>query len=200
MKIKKADVNSLLKAIEYVVDIKMIIRQITPHYELNDLLEDKFVSSLQKLHNILNPIFSTYLPEEPLKGEKSREIGRQRIQNALTKDNRFLLSSNSAKKVLKDLGADPRNIIVSGGPFFLEDYQKVNPNIPDHALVGIQKKCERLKEELSEETWRDKDLYFIYEQNDIADQLTLEKIDRISELIGREVKTIDIESWDDLAE
>jgi hypothetical protein len=178
----------------------MIIRQITPHYEINDLMKDKYISSLQKLHNRLNPIFSRYLPEEPLKGEKFLEKSRQRILNALAKDDRFLLSSNSAKKVLKDLGADPRNIIVSGGPFFLEDYQKVNPNIPDHALAGIQKKCERLKEELSEETWSDKDLYFIYEQNDIADQLTLEKIDRISKLIGRDVKTIDIKSWDELVE
>lgn len=35
-------------------------------------------------------------------------------------------------------------------------------------------------------------------KNAIADKLTLNKINRISELIGKEVKTLEIESWDNL--
>lgn len=199
MKIRKEDVESLLKAIDNLIELKLIIRKTTPNYQLNESDKGKFISILKILSDKLKPIFSDYLKEKVLLEEKeSIQNKRERIIKALSQANFFLISSNSAKKKLKDLGADPRNLLVSGGPFFSEDYQKVNPNIPDQALIAIKKKSERLKAELQNENWNEKNLYFIYEKDDIADKLTLEKIDRISDLIGKEVITIGIESWDEL--
>jgi len=201
MKIKKEDVELLLEAIDDLVDLKIIIRKITPNYELNNIQKDEFISKLQHLYTSLHPIFSTYLKEESvLEQQGFIEEKREKIIKAFSRGNYLLVSSNSAKNNLKDLGADPRNIMVSGGPFFLEDYQKVDPNIPDHALEGIKKKCERVKEELKSKIWENNDLYFIYEKDDIADKLTLEKINQISDLIGKEVKTIGIKSWNSLVE
>jgi len=199
MKIKKDYVDNLLKTIDLLIDIKLIIRETTPNYNLDDRTKDEFLSLLKNIYDKLNPIFSNYLKKQILiDKEESFQEKKDKILDVFSEGNYLLVTSNSAKKILKDLGADPRNIIVSGGPFFLEDYKKVNPNIPIHALKGIEQKCKRLREEIKNENWIEKDLFFLHEKNAIADKLTLNKINLISELIGKEVKTIEIESWDNL--
>jgi hypothetical protein len=106
-----------------------------------------------------------------------------------------LITANSLKKKLKNIGVDPRNLIVSGGPLFLEDYQIVNPNLSDEALESIKKKCERLLEQIKNEDWERKNLIFIYEKNNPTDLLILDKLEKISKLIGKEVQIFEIESW-----
>ncbi len=193
MRIKKEEIKNLLDAIEDLIDIKVIIRKISPTYELTDSLQEEFENKLLALKKKLTIIFSTYLKQKSqIKIEKNIEILKQKISVLFNKGNIALVSSNSAKKILKNIGVDPRKLIISGGPFFIEDYEKINP--------GIQKKCNRLIKELKDEDWQDKDLYFIYENRNKSDKLTLDKINLISQLIEKDVKTIEINSWNDFKE
>jgi hypothetical protein len=198
MKLKKSDVESLLKSIDNLLELKTYIRKIAPTYELTNPYDKQIIETLQSLQEELDPIFSEYL-----QGEEKFEVGigggnkKEKIVDVISSGNKALISSNSAKDILKEWGLDPRKLIVTGGPLFLEDYQKVNPDIPDHALEGIKKKCEGIMETIENENWEDKDLYFIYETENRADTYTYEKIGRISDLIGKRVKVIKISSWDD---
>ena len=102
------------------------------------------------------------------------------------------------KKKLKNIGIDPRNIIVSGGPLFFKDYKIINPNLSEPALENIKKKCERLIKQLENEDWSKQNLIFIYEKENPTDELILSKLDRISNIIGKNLKTFELKSWKDL--
>ena len=96
------------------------------------------------------------------------------------------------------MGINPQYLIVSGGPLFIEDYKEINPSIPNNAIPGIEKKCERLLNQLKNEKWDNKELFFIYETNNATDKLILNRLEEISKLIGKQIKTIEINSWKDL--
>jgi hypothetical protein len=163
-------------------------------------LYNEFISKLRSLKKNLDPLFSHYLHAEILiKEDEFIKIQREKIKNALMADNMAIISSNSAKKILKNMGIDPRKLIITGGPLFIEDYKKVNPQIPDNALKAIKKKCKNLIREIKNQDWnKNRDLYFIYEKGDLSDELTLEKLDRISDLIDKKVKVIKLDSWKEL--
>ena len=88
-------------------------------------------------------------------------------------------------------------IIVTGGPLFIEDYKVVNPDLPDKALPNIKKKCERVINELKHQKWADKKVIFLYEKDNITDKLILNKRETVSKLIEKEIKAIDIGSWNE---
>ncbi|MBD3193996.1 MAG: DUF2100 domain-containing protein [Candidatus Lokiarchaeota archaeon] len=199
MRLKKEEIDALLSSIEDLIDIKVLIRKTTPEYQFEGNNKIKLMEHLQSIQNKLIPVFSDHLNLEINESiEEKVEEKIKSIQKWVHNGNFLLVSSNSAKKKLKNLNIDPRQIIVSGGPVFYEDYQKVNPQIPDNALEGIKKKCEYLLNDIKQKDWSDNDLIFLYEKDDLSDTLTLEKIDRISNLLGNErgVKTIEITSWD----
>jgi hypothetical protein len=198
IKLSPREINSILDAIQKLIDLKLIFRKTSPHYDLDEETSKEFLNTLNHLRAHLNPIFSTYLKDQDLMGSSSIEQKIKMIISFADKRDQILVSSNSAKKVLKSLGIDPRDIIVSGGPLFYEDYKTVNPNIPDKALESIKKKCERNLEDIKSKDWEKKDLIFIYEKDDIGDALILDKIPRLEQMIEREVKTIALSSWDDL--
>ena len=120
----------------------------------------------------------------------------ERVREILNQENIALISSNSSKKKLKSIGIDPRRLIVSGGPLFVEDYKILNPKIQKEALENIKKKCIHLINQIKGENWKDKDLVFFYEEGNATDELILEKSNKITELIGKKLKTFKIESWD----
>lgn len=194
------EVNSLLNALNPLIELKLLFRKSTPKYQLNDKMCEEFLTSLKNLKDLLNPVFSKYLAKKYLKQEtESIEEKIKKITSLSETRDQVLVSSNSAKKILKALGIDPRDIIVSGGPLFFEDFKLVNPNIPDKVLPSIKKKCERILEELKSIDWKNKELYFIYEKEDFGDSLILDKMNRVEDLINKEVKTIALSSWDDLS-
>ncbi|MBN1214006.1 MAG: DUF2100 domain-containing protein [Candidatus Lokiarchaeota archaeon] len=193
MIIKKEYIKNILDTFDDLIDIKIIIRESSPDYKLNDLLQNKFIYSLNSIKNKLNPIFSTYLSNfNSKKYINNQRNSLDQIRNIFKKGNMAIISSNSAKKILKNFGIDPRQLIVTGGPFFMEDYEKINP--------GIEKKCNRLLEEIKNIEWYDKELYFLCENQNKSDKLTLRKLDKISELIKKPVKIIEIESWNEFKE
>ncbi len=197
-KLNSEEVKALLAAIDDLIDIKLLIRKIVPNYNLDEPIYKTFISKIETLHQKLRPIFSDYLNIENTTHKKSSEDLKKAILN-IVKDNMIvLISANSSKKKLINIGIDPRNLVVSGGPLFLEDYKIVNPNLSDQALVNIKKKCERLINQLENEDWSKKDSIFLYEKENPTDLLILNKIDRISNIIGKKMKTFELNSWKDL--
>ena len=196
IKIKSEEVKSILAAIDDLIEIKILIRKITPDYNLNDTLNKVFIEKLVDLHKNLQPLFSKYLKEEfILKTKKSINQLKEEIQDIIKRGNYGLVSANSSKKKLKTIGFDPRLLIVTGGPLFFEDYKKINQNISDNAIISIKKKCERILTQIETINWNHKDLIFIYDSNNTTDKLILKRIDALSKLIGKKVKTLEITSW-----
>ena len=196
IKIKSEEVKSILAAIDDLIEIKILIRKITPDYNLNDTLNKFFIEKLVDLHKNLQPLFSKYLKEEfILKTKKSINQLKEDIQDIIKSGNFGLVSANSSKKKLKTIGFDPRLLIVTGGPLFFEDYKRINQNISDNAIISIKKKCERILTQIETINWNHKDLIFIYDSNNTTDKLILKRIDALSKLIGKKVKTLEITSW-----
>ncbi|MFX0057838.1 MAG: DUF2100 domain-containing protein [Candidatus Heimdallarchaeota archaeon] len=198
-KIDSKEVKSLLDAIIDLIEIKMIIRKTVPDYELDEKLMEKYINILESLQLKLLPLFSKYLNQSSEEIQiKSKEEIIKEIKTLSRDVNITLVSSNSAKKKLKNIGLDPRNIIVSGGPIFFNDYSKVNPNISDKAIPGIKRKCENLISKIAKINWEDKEFIFLYERDNITDKIILDELGKISELIGKKIITYLILSWKDL--
>ncbi len=194
--INSKDLESLLTAIDDLIDIKMMIRQITPSYKFDDVLNDKFLHLLRSLHTKLHPIFLKFLTQED--ALTSKDLVKEKVLRMINAGNFALISAERSKKKLKSIGVNPRQIIVMGGPISAEDYKLINPNLPDKALEGIRKKCEHLIYQIKSENWEKKDLYFIYDTDNPTDKLILKKLDDISRLIGKKLKTMELKSWKDL--
>ena len=193
------DVNSLLSSIDDLIDLKILIRRSVPRYELDEESHNKFILKLKSLQDKLTPIFSKYLKQDfTVKSKKDDKNLIELILNLNKKKNIFLVSANSGKKKLKTIGIDPRNIIVTGGPLLSEDYKIINPQLTENALSNIKKKCDTLKNEIEKRNWKESGLVFIYEDKNITDKLILEKINIISDIIGKNLETVVINLWRDL--
>ncbi|MFX1323014.1 MAG: DUF2100 domain-containing protein [Promethearchaeota archaeon] len=189
------EVKAFLSAINNLIEIKILIRNIAPNFEFDDLQNERFIELLKSLYNKLKPIFSKYLKDE---NSVLTTTLRDNIFKTLNSNNFALISANSSKKKLKNIGIDPRRLIVSGGPLFFEDYVVLNPNIKNEQLQTIKKKCDRFINQIKNETWEEKDLIFIYEKGNFTDKIILDKINSLSELIGKQIKVLEIKSWKDL--
>ena len=193
------EVKSILSAIDDLIDIKVLIRKTVPNYKLDSVNYSKFIDLLYALEEKLFPIFSKYLDQQlDLKPVKTQETLKDRILTIDQEKSMILISANSSKKKLKALGIDPRIIIVSGGPLNPADYKVVNPSIPEKALINIKKKCSRLLSELKDNDWSQLNLYFIYESENITDQLIIKDKKTIEDIIGKELTLLELDSWNDL--
>jgi len=96
IKIKSEEVKSILAAIDDLIEIKILIRKITPDYNLNDTLNKFFIKKLVDLHKNLQPLFSKYLNEEfILKTKKSIYQLKEDIQDIIKSGDFGLVSANS---------------------------------------------------------------------------------------------------------
>ncbi|MFX1340570.1 MAG: DUF2100 domain-containing protein [Promethearchaeota archaeon] len=197
-KLYSEEVKALLTAIDDLIDIKIIIRKTVPNYNLNEVVYKSFLSNLKALYQKLNPIFSAYLSDEDMRVIEPSEDLKNKILDLVKSNTIILISANSSKKKLKNIGIDPRNLIVSGGPLFIEDYTIINPNLSEKALENIKKKCERLINQLANEDWSKRDIIFIFEKENPTDILILNKLDKISHIIGKKFKIFELNSWKDL--
>jgi len=195
------EIKALLTAFDDLVDIKLLIRKIVPNYELNDLMNEELILLLSNLKKKLQPLFSKYLKQDnALLAEESKVTFKKALLEVIASNNIILISANSSKKKLKSMGIDPRRLIVSGGPLFIEDYKIVNPNLPEKAIPNLKKKCERIFNELKDEKWAEYGLVFVHEKENITDKLILNNLINISREIKKEIKTINVGSWNALSD
>ena len=199
LKINSKEVQSLLEAIDKLLEIKILIRGSIPNFKLNGDQLNLFNSLLNTLESKLQPIFVKYLHTDSYSISKiSKEEFIFDLKKYIKKNKYILLSASHSKKILKNLGFDPVNIIVSGGPLFSNNYSKINPNLSDLSLQGIEKKCERLITQLVNTDWDNFDLLFLCETNNKADLIILEEIKEIERIIGKNIEIIKINSWKDI--
>ena len=189
------EVSALLTALDDLIEIKVLIRKAVPQYNLDENLNSEFITKLNSLNNKLKPIFAKYLVEvsSDVQSENLKDILIEQLSKSFA-----LISSNSSKKKLKSIGIDPRRLIVSGGPIYYEDYKLINPNLTEKTLENIKSKCERILNQIRSESWINQDLIFIYEKENPTDKLILKRIEDLKDIIGKEVKTIEISNWKDL--
>ena len=181
--------------------MKLLIRKIAPSYNFNENTEKAFLSSINSLYKNLQPIFSKYIKDEQFpKLGISKNDTKIVLLKTIKKNDVVLISANSSKKKLQNIGVDPKYLIVTGGPLTVDDYKKINPNISDKTLQGIKNKCERLKNQIIGENWEDRKLIFVYERDNITDKLILNSLEEISKLIGKNPVLIQLTSWIDLDE
>lgn len=195
-KINSQEVKSLLAAMDDLIEIKALIRKVVPNYNLDEELKSRYLFLLEALRSKLQPLFSKYLhQDDKLQPIKTRENLINEIKNISGKANSFLVSASSSKKKLKNIGIDPRNIIVSGGPLFVEDFKKISPDIPDNALSDIKKKCDNLLNIIKRENQLNKELVFLVEIENPTDKIILEEIEEISKSMTKKIKVFKIDSW-----
>ena len=188
------DVKIILSALEDLLEIKVLFRKIAPNYVFDDLSKEKYVSILSTLNDKIQPIFQKFLPQE--KSEESIILNEIEFLEQLKKgDTITIVSASSSKKILKKIGFNPLNIIVSGGPLLDEDYKKINPNLSEQSLLGIKKKCQNLLNILQSQKVYEKPLIFIFEVQNLTDKIILTELESINDLIGKKIETYEITSW-----
>ncbi len=193
------EVKDLLSSINDLIDIKILIREIVPDYKLDESQKKKFLNLLNLIYAKLNPLFQKYLLiQTEFNQQVTTQSIKERLLSILNENTLALVSANSTKKKFKNIGIDPRIIIASGGPLFIEDYKEINPNLTENALQGLKKKCMRLIDQLKKEDWTKKKLYFIYDVNNATDKKILSRLNEISMTVGTSIDTIKIENWNDL--
>ncbi|MFX0009464.1 MAG: DUF2100 domain-containing protein [Candidatus Hermodarchaeota archaeon] len=192
-----SEVKIILSALEDLLEIKVLFRKIAPNYIFDDLSKEKYLSILSTLYDKIQPIFQKFLTEKD--SEESIILNEIEFLEQLKKeDNITMVSASSSKKILKKMGFNPLNIIVSGGPLLDEDYKKINPNLSAQSLLGIKKKCLNILKILQSQKIHEKPLIFIFEVQNLTDTIILNELGSIIDLIGKEIETYKISSWTEL--
>jgi len=191
------DVKIILSALDDLLEIKVLFRKIAPNYVFDDLSKEKYLSILSTLNNKIQPIFQKFLTQN--KSEVSTILNEIEFLEQLKREgNITIVSASSSKKILKKIGFNPLNIIVSGGPLMDEDYKKINPNLSEQSLLGIKKKCLNILNILQSQKTHEKPLIFIFEAQNLTDTIILNELENIIDLIGKKIETFEISSWKEL--
>jgi precorrin-4 methylase len=128
--------------------------------------------------------------------KESIETGVELLQTI--GENYLFIGSNSIKKQLKGLGVEPNKIIVAGGPVHVDDLKKLNPNIPDAALQGYQKKIDVVVKTLKDAFTTGKKVIFCMSPADENDQIIAGRLSDLEQKIGSKFEKILIKSWEKL--
>lgn len=180
-----------------MIEIKVFIRKVAPNYDLDDDLNSELIQLLKTLQLKLQPIFSKYLDVGDFKKYSidQKKIDIQSIIELIKKKEYIIVSASNSKKKLKNFGIDPRNIVVTGGPLFVENYKKVNPVLTDNALLGIKKKSEHLVNQIKKLAKSEKALIFLYEKDNLTDQIILKELDFLENTFDIKITNFNIKSW-----
>jgi len=192
-KITSEEVRAILAAIDNLIDIKILIRKIAPNYDLDDKFNEKFLNLLKMLNLELQPLFRKYLVNS-FEIEEAKIEQKSNIIDLIKKENIIIISASYLKKKLKSYGADPRNLIVTGGPLFIENYKKINPTLSDEALSNIKKKSEHLLNQIEKYAKTEKQLIFLYEKDNLTDLIILKELDLLEKKVNRKIKIFKITS------
>ncbi|MCP4762630.1 MAG: DUF2100 domain-containing protein [archaeon] len=212
------DNKRILEVINRLISLKSLTRRFAPEFQIPTEKSREILENLENVTKELFPILvnlgiidkenidiknpsnkiklQKYLPSNKtnIVGEDYFiEKGSELLQIAENKI--ILVSSNSSKKKLKSLGINPQYIKSSGGPFFIEDYQKLDKKLPDKAIEGIKKKLDNLMNQLKKVATESKEIIYIYSDEEITDIINMERIKKLKKIITEDLKLVRIKSW-----
>ena len=100
LKINSEEVKALLAALNDLIEIKVLIREVAPNYNLDDNLNNKLIQLLEALRLKLQPIFSKYLNSRYFKHNSinQKEIDKQYIIELIKKKKFIIVSTSNSKK------------------------------------------------------------------------------------------------------
>lgn len=188
----KPDLENVNELIDLLIEIKDVLRRISPNLNLNDTQINFIKSNLIKIHTKLNII------DEKFGVLNSFQRNGQKNSKYLSKQLLFLVSSAKNRKKLINLGLDPNQIIATGGPINPEDIRILNPNITESNLKGINNKIEKfwktIESKLNESNYNS--IILLIENANLADQILSKRVNEIKTRLSHSVKVLTIPTFD----
>jgi hypothetical protein len=223
--ITKKQVEHLRDAIEELLFLRSLLRKYTPDYQIEDNTDKKEMMRLIKksakyliplfeelglctenkpdiskiLSPEMHPKIDVNIPIQPEQVVKNKEFPQVEsgieILN-LIGENYIFISTNTAKKKLKNLGIDANKTIVAGGPINPEDLKELNPKMPESAIQGYMKKIETVLEQLDKAFITGKKVIYAMSPKDPTDQMNAKRLFSIEQKLGKKFEIIIVKDWD----
>ncbi|MFX1499282.1 MAG: DUF2100 domain-containing protein [Promethearchaeota archaeon] len=193
-KINSEEVKTLTIAIDTLIEIKVLIRKLTPSYELDYESNKKLLDLLKVLYSMLQPIFNKYITSSSDIEANKNELND--IIDIIKSNSLIIVSANSLKKKLKNHGVDPRQLIVTGGPLFIENYEKINPKISHEVFLNIKKKCENLVSQIKNLSKLNNEITFLYKKVNLTDQIILKELDELEKIVKKKIRRYEVKILD----
>lgn len=193
-KINSEEVKTLTIAIDTLIEIKVLIRKLTPSYELDYESNKKLLDLLKVLYSMLQPIFNKYITSSSDIEANKNELND--IIDIIKSNSLIIVSANSLKKKLKNYGVDPRQLIVTGGPLFIENYEKINLKISHEVFLNIKKKCENLVSQIKKLSKLNNEITFLYKKVNLTDQIILKELDELEKIVKKKIRRYEVKILD----
>jgi hypothetical protein len=210
----KDRVEQLRAAIEDLMAVRTVLRQYAPDFAVSEENDSKQVSKLLKRSaKQLIPLFedlglcagdaSPQISSPVGSGKEESGVNPGYVESGVDLlqrigNNPVFVGSNSIKAKLKALGVEAQNIIVAGGPMHVDDLKALNPNIPDKALAGVQRKIDGIIQNLSDAVKAGKTVLAALAEQEENDQLIRKRLPEIEQKIGAKLSLLPIRTWDRL--
>ena len=128
-------------ALKKLIECEEFVYTSLPTHELTKKEAIKYTQILIKIRENINQQLTNFKVIE----EEVEEIDL----NKLTSEILFITTKNNFKKILKKIGIDVKNIVVADMPLVIEDMKKINPQIPEPALKGIEVKIKHIHNDIN---------------------------------------------------
>lgn len=159
----KIDSAEFKKAIASLFEADEYLYKTAPNHDLSEEQAKEFSKILFEAQKHINKVLSGF-------GFDFEE------SVALDKKALYIVSNKKLLKALKDIDSD-LNIISTEGVLEIEDMKIVSPEIPEKALLGIEKKCKITKEQISKviSNINPSKVLVLVKSGDVADELILKR-------------------------
>ncbi|MHA1271743.1 MAG: DUF2100 domain-containing protein [Candidatus Helarchaeota archaeon] len=176
------DIDNILKIFDNSLKLKVLIREKSPFYKLDDY-DLNFISSI--LFNLKSYIdnLSHSLKIDPTQHQINK------FDLNLLLDGFIIFTSKTVSKKLLNLGISKNKLLMITSPLSIDDLKIVNPNIPQERLLIINKQIEKNWNNIDSVINSNDQLkfFFIDEKDDIANQLIMNKLIEYFKIINKDL-------------
>lgn len=168
------DIIRINSAIDALIAILCEVRAFSPMYNFDSTFEEEIRKHLKTVQDALNLTMEKMGLEKPQEEEKKIEVKTVDFTGIL-----FITVSSSTRRKLLDLGADPRFVVVTGGPLDVADVKNLNPNISDETLETVRRKVETVWRDIERKALDSKKILVLAEKDNKGDLMVAEKAEEI---------------------
>ncbi|MHA1631223.1 MAG: DUF2100 domain-containing protein [Candidatus Freyarchaeota archaeon] len=187
-------VDKITSAVDDLITLWSIIRRSSPSHVLNGDEEKSFIERLKRASLRLS---------EALERLDVKESGLEGLESSLSTlsphTTLILVASPSLRKKLLGMGIPRSRVLAIGGPLTVDDMKKLNPDIPDQAVKGLEARIERFWRDLERRAKEIKDIILLLGEGKRADDMIARRSSIISERTGVNVRVIRLKRFDDLS-